>query len=292
MSDSAGVVAKQVQAAQQQLDAVERAGQLLVDDVDGRKVVWRRWGQGAPLLLFHGGGGSWQHWVRNVDALGRERAVWAIDLPGFGDSAAVGGHRDVMAVAQAAAASIDRVFAGQTSLAIAGFSFGGIMAAQVALLRPGRVSDLVIVGSTALGIERPSLAMQSWRGETDPVRRLALHRHNLRTLMLHHHADDDVLALLVHSRNVELGRIDGREVAQSLLLRETLAQVDSRVHGIWGEHDMTTGGHPARALAAMSAAVPSVQFQAIANAGHWVQYEAAAVFNDVLLRMLRRGVPA
>ena len=40
-----------------------------------------------PLVLFHGGSGSWTHWVRSIGPLleaGHD--VWAVDLPGFGDS--------------------------------------------------------------------------------------------------------------------------------------------------------------------------------------------------------------
>ena len=51
------------------------------------RIVWRVWGSGPPLLLTHGGGGSWLHWIRNIDALAQERTVWAVDLPGYGDSA-------------------------------------------------------------------------------------------------------------------------------------------------------------------------------------------------------------
>ena len=25
------------------------------------------WGEGRPLVLLHGGTGSWMHWVRNVE---------------------------------------------------------------------------------------------------------------------------------------------------------------------------------------------------------------------------------
>ncbi|MCD6078130.1 MAG: alpha/beta hydrolase fold protein, partial [Ramlibacter sp.] len=51
-------------------------------------VVWHAWGAGAPLVLLHGGSGSWTHWIRNVEALAvAGRRVLVPDLPGFGDSA-------------------------------------------------------------------------------------------------------------------------------------------------------------------------------------------------------------
>ena len=41
-------------------------------------VAYRVFGDGAPLVLMHGGAGSWLHWVLNVDALATRFRVLAI----------------------------------------------------------------------------------------------------------------------------------------------------------------------------------------------------------------------
>ena len=46
----------------------------------------RCWGRGAPLVLLHGGMGSWTHWGRNIGALARKFTVITLDMPGYGDS--------------------------------------------------------------------------------------------------------------------------------------------------------------------------------------------------------------
>src|SRR5690606_34848395 len=52
-------------------------------------LIWHIWGEGPPLVLLHGGSGSWTHWIRNIPALvDAGFSVFVPDLPGFGDSAA------------------------------------------------------------------------------------------------------------------------------------------------------------------------------------------------------------
>ena len=49
-------------------------------------VAYRVHGTGEPLVLFHGGAGSWTHWVRNIGPLGAHFKTIPIDAPGYGDS--------------------------------------------------------------------------------------------------------------------------------------------------------------------------------------------------------------
>jgi len=92
---------------------------------EGATTVWHSWGSGHPLLLLHGGSGSWTHWLRNIDSLAQAGYhVIAPDIPGFGasDVAKTGGE-DAPGV-------ITPLWHGYTSLfgavpcTIAGFSFG------------------------------------------------------------------------------------------------------------------------------------------------------------------------
>ena len=49
-------------------------------------VVWRVWGTGTPLVLLHGGTGSWMHWVRNIEDLAGDFMLLVPDIPGSGES--------------------------------------------------------------------------------------------------------------------------------------------------------------------------------------------------------------
>jgi len=57
----------------------------LVTPLGDGHIVWRCWGEGTPLVLLHGGTGSWLHWIRNVEALSCDMMVVVPDLPGSGE---------------------------------------------------------------------------------------------------------------------------------------------------------------------------------------------------------------
>ncbi len=81
------------------IEATSRA--VRVPMGNGGRMMWHVWGEdsGKPiLLLFHGGSGSWIHWIRNVQPLARQFTVYAADLPGLGDSDPPDDVRDVWSV--------------------------------------------------------------------------------------------------------------------------------------------------------------------------------------------------
>src|SRR5579871_606784 len=105
----------------------------LVADLDARaerfetpcgsgSLVWRRWGAGPPLVLMHGGQGAWSHWIRNIDALAAERAVWAVDLPGSGDSADAP-EETHEGISDVLAQGLRQLFGERLPVDVVGFSF-------------------------------------------------------------------------------------------------------------------------------------------------------------------------
>ena len=119
-------------------------------------IVWHVWGEARPdarpLVLLHGGSGSWTHWVRNIDALvAAGHQLWVPDLPGFGDSAAPASGGDADALVAPLHEGL-RALLGSAPCDLVGFSFGGMTAGLLLAAHPGLAQRLVLVGAPAMGV--------------------------------------------------------------------------------------------------------------------------------------------
>lgn len=251
-------------------------------------MVWHEWGEGAPVVLLHGGSGSWTHWVRNIGALVRAgRRVCAADLPGCGDSDALPGVEDADGLPPTVAAGIAEL-AGPAPCDLVGFSFGSMVAAFVAAGWPRQVRRLVLVGAPAL-VPAPDegLGLRGWPADATPAQRLAAHRYNLGRLMFSGPDAVDALGLALHAENHARDRLRRRRISRTDVLARTLPGVAAPLHGIWGARDMLYRERPG-VIAPVLATAPRFEgLQFIAGAGHWVQYERAAAFDAALAEALR-----
>lgn len=248
--------------------------------VDGCQVAWRRLGEGVPLVLLHGGHGSWLHWVRNIEALARRHAVWVPDLPGFGDSDVAPGP-GLDGLLDATRRSLDALVGASTAIRLVGFSFGGLVAALLAAQRPG-VMDLTLLGPAGHGTpRRPRGALQSWRElPTGSAAWMEAMRHNLLMHMLHAPHAIDPLALQVHGQSCLGTRFHSKSISRRGGLQAALAAHAGPVLQVWGAHDVTA--HPAQTAALLAEGRNGWRSVVVPDAGHWVQYEAAPQVHALL----------
>lgn len=258
------------------------------------EIVWHVWGSAQagdpPLVLFHGGSGSWTHWVRNIgDLVDSGREVWIPDLPGFGDSASPPSGGDADALVAPLAEGLRTLF-GPRPCDLVGFSFGGMTAGLLLAEHPELARQLVLVGAPAMGVvPQRQVNLKAWR-HLEPAKQVEAHRYNLGALMLRDVALIDGLALQVHMANVVRDRIPRRRLAHTDILARSLGRVTCPVHAIYGRSDALYKEWIGALEGAYAAAAPDFRGMAlIEDAGHWVQFERPAVFLDALLAALRAG---
>lgn len=283
MMDILAVGSGEAEAPWAALDAEAR--QIRTRCGDG-EMVWRSWGEGGtPLVLLHGGAGSWLHWIHTVPAFKDERRVIAADLPGLGLSAKPPAGADGDVIAAIVGAGLAEVLGHDGPCDLAGFSFGGVMSGLVAAAGRVPLRSVTLVGSGGLGVIRKSAPLERVRDKTGEAR-VEAHRANLARWMIADPARIDPLALAIQDWNSRHARLDSRPIGTSSPLLAALPQVTVPIAGIWGARDHAVEAEPERAEAVLRRFRPDLPFRVVPDAGHWVAYEAPAAFERALRDVL------
>jgi 2-hydroxy-6-oxonona-2,4-dienedioate hydrolase len=254
--------------------------------------VWHIWGEARPglppVVLFHGGSGSWTHWVHNIQPLvAAGRQVIAADLPGFGDSASPPSGGDADALVAPLADGLNALLGGEPC-DLVGFSFGGLTAGLLLAAHPALARRLVLVGAPAMGVtpER-QFDLKAWRHLPTAAEQEAVHRFNLAALMLRDASLIDGLALELHVANLRRDRMPRRRLAHTDILARSLPRVRCPVHAIYGAHDALYKAWIHQLEDAYKVAAPDFRgLVLIPEAGHWVPFERPEAFDEALLSAL------
>ncbi len=246
---------------------------------DGR-MIWRTWGRGPPVVLLHGGAGSWQHWVKTIPALHQRYRIIAPDLPGMGGSDLPPPQADLWSLARLLIEGGDRVARGER-FHLVGFSFGAVLAGHMAALAPDTIRSLTFIGAGSMGLPRPRTPLTRVRGLTGDAE-MAAHRENLERLMFHDPERIDADALAIQVSNSRSVRLRYREITPAAALRTVSAKLNRPLNVIYGDRDAAVFPHLHECLAHFAGLHPKVRTTVIANAGHWVAYEAADQVNLLL----------
>jgi pimeloyl-ACP methyl ester carboxylesterase len=258
------------------------------------KMIWHLWDQSggaAPVIaLFHGGAGSWRHWIRTIPALVPTYRVLVPDLPGLGESDFPPDGNDAFSIATIVADGIDAIVGAETSYDVAGFSFGGTMAACVGALRGKRVRSITIIGSSGVGALGSAVKLEKVRHLEGQERR-DTHRTNLNRLMIADPAKIDDLSILIQDWNTVRSRLRTPAISRSGAIMRAIDQLQSPLNGMWGELDAPANPKGPERVATLRAHCPDADIRLIPKTGHWAAYESADVVNAILLEMLARTRP-
>jgi 2-hydroxy-6-oxonona-2,4-dienedioate hydrolase len=246
----------------------------------------RRHGSGPDVVLFHGGMGSWRHWTRNLDALAARFTVHALDHPSYGDSASVPRETTGTAYLDLVHRLLVDMFPGEAPLRLAGFSFGGAVATNLARRLGPRVTHLCLVSpggfpSRRFG-ERPIRSYKEAGNDERLFREIC--RHNLLVNMLSDPRSISEETLDIQVDCVRRTRFNSRKVSGGGTLLGDLAQLRCKVRLLWGERD-DSKFRPAELLIGeiREAAGGTLDLHRIPRAGHWSAYESAPEVNHLML---------
>ncbi|MBV9240990.1 MAG: alpha/beta hydrolase [Acidobacteria bacterium] len=262
--------------------------------VDGMRIHYQEFGDIAapPVILIHGYTASLYSWHRSAPRIAEHGfRVIAVDLVGFGYSDKPR-HFEYTIDAQARMITrfMDRLGIGQATLV--GCSYGGAIAATIALDSPERIDKLVLVdavinddlkshpilrlasvpglGEVVTPFLADSRALMRWRmsGTLAPANHHMITDDRVDAILRPLHAADGHHSLLATSRNWHGARItrDAHHITQPTLI-------------VWGEEDSVI---PIRDGYALRDSIPGSRLMVIKNCGHVPQEEQAELFSDIV----------
>lgn len=226
-------------------------------------------GAGPDLALIHGWGMHGGVWGGVRDALARRFRLHVVDLPGYGASPALDPY-GLEGLANAVAAALPE------KVSVCGWSLGGQVALEMALLFPDQVERLALTAATPCftaredwpwAVQREVLLEFAAALETDYEGTLK------RFLALQARGDEDARAVLKKLRETLF--INGRPGAEVLRaglnilldsdLRNRVAAVKAPTLLLHGERDLLTPLGAARWLAE---AIGNARLEVVAGAAH------------------------
>ncbi|MFE9107817.1 alpha/beta fold hydrolase [Actinomadura geliboluensis] len=255
-------------------------------------------GAGQPVVLLHGSGPGatgWSNFSGNIEALAEHFHVYAVDMPGWGDSDAA--TVDRLDHVEAAVQFLDAL--GIAKAAFVGNSMGGQTSLRLATEHPDRITHLVTMGppvGRAPGLFAPGggpseglkVLIETYR-EPSPenMRRLVeimcFDKAAFATPELCQARSDAALARPEHLRNY----VDGLPKGAPLpvwVKPELLPGITVPTLLIHGRDDRVV---PFENSLYLLANIPDSRLVLINRCGHWAMIEHADEFNRVVTDFLR-----
>lgn len=238
-------------AARAELDAgavEEVAGPVAgTVDVDGRRLAYAALGDGGdggvggdPVVLVHGYGGDKNSWLFVQQPLSAGRTVYAIDLPGHGESGKDVGDGSLETLARAVLGFLGEL--GIERAHLVGHSLGGAVVTAAAAADPSRVASVTLVAPAGFGDEINAAYLRGFAAASS--------RRELRAHLAALFADPSLATRKFADDLLRYKRIDGVDKALNTLLgmlldgdapaidaAPLLATVRVPVGVVWGRQD-------------------------------------------------------
>lgn len=272
--------------------------------VNGKPIFYAEAGTGPAVVLLHGGGpgaSGVSNYSRNIDALARDFRVIVPDMPGYGRSAKSTNQDDPFGhLADAMRGLLDEL--GIETVSLVGNSYGGAAALRLALDTPGRVDKLVLMGPGGIGTTRglPTAGLNSllsyYSGDGPSREKLATF---IRTYLVYDGdaVPEDLVELRYQASidpevvaNPPLRRPSGPLALRTLwrmdLTRDArLKNLQTPTLVLWGRDDKVN--RPAGGPMLFNA-MPNAELVMTSHTGHWMQWERAELFNNLVSEFLQQ----
>jgi pimeloyl-ACP methyl ester carboxylesterase len=228
------------------------------------EIAIRSGGDGPPLLFLHGGGGAGE-WQAAHALLAASYRVIAPDHPGFGDSDELSEVEGVDDLVYHYLEVMDRL--GLERPAIVGHSFGGWLAAEIAVHSPERVGALVLLSPVGLRIPEHPITDVFF---VPPPEIPAMIFHDPSKLPAPDGPPDPDVLLAIYRDSTALARYTWSPFMANPKLERRLHRVSAPTLVVWAEGDRVVPREHAERYAER---ISGARLQTIPECGHALQLE-------------------
>ena len=178
--------------------------------VNGKNIYYEIYGNGEPLFLLHGYTLSSKSWLPFVEDFDEEYEVYLIDLTGHGKSEAFKEDLSIKSVAEDLNSLVQ--YLKLDKIKAIGFSFGGDVLYQLALINPSLIESMITIG-----------AVGTWTVNDFPEYQDAFtfdNRANFPWLYPYHGTDERIRALMDQFNNytIELTNEELQSIKPEVLI--------------------------------------------------------------------------
>jgi len=241
-----------------------------------------RRGAGRPVLLLHGPQ-TVDPRARFLDLLGRRAEILAPSHPGFGHSPRPADFETVYDLVRLYLDVLEAL--PHEKVTLVGLSFGGWLAAEIAVTCCHRIDRLVLVDALGIKIsdrETPDI-LDVFNTSPPEVQRRSWHDPETWAPDFNTMSDDE---LVVRARNWDALCLYGwHPYMHDRLLKRWLRRITVPTLVLWGASDGIVTPSYGRAYSAL---IPGARFELIAEAGHHPEIEQPEAFVDRVAAFLDR----
>jgi pimeloyl-ACP methyl ester carboxylesterase len=248
--------------------------------INGIELEVLRHGAGTPVLLLHGMDAVLPQ-ARFLDLLGRDAEIIAPSSPGFGNTKRPADFDTIYDLVHLYLAVLDEL--PYERVALLGLSFGGWLAAEVAVASCHRLSKLILVDPVGIKI--------GGRETRDILDVFNVNPAEVRRRSWHDPAkapDFDAMSdeeLVIHARNWEaLCLYAWHPYMYNPQLKHWLGRIKVPTLMLWGASDQVVSPDYGRAYSRL---IPGARFEVIEEAGHHPELEQPERFAERVAAFLR-----
>jgi pimeloyl-ACP methyl ester carboxylesterase len=250
--------------------------------VAGKKTQLTRGGEGPPLLYLHSAGGETE-WMPFHEGLAQQFSVYLPAHPGFGSSQGLDEIRDIYDLAWHYVDLLDQL--GLEKVPLVGFSLGAWIAMELAILRPERVSQLVLVNAAGVRLADTKMG-ELFVDNFDVMRKLLFFDPDSPVVKqaMPLSTDDPRIVQWLRAREAT-ARVAWNPYLHNPRLPAHLRRIQCPTLILWGRNDKL---FPLPYGEFLAQQIPGAKLEVFDNCGHMLPFEKTEQFVETTTHFLRK----